>query len=193
MLQLSLSLVSLFVFGSLTFDFDSLSQCCVSCAASISPFDKWLLMVSLPRIPCCILSPPSAVFSLSHVYFFFSLCLRRATSSSAESLCSSTRSSKAPWAWGRRRWWRGESSPPMFSSSLFPHCWRHTCSHLESGETHKPPKCRLKLDNDAKLLFGDEVQRCFSLFLGSTLGSVWLLQQQARCDVGCSPVQSFYY
>jgi len=55
---------------------------------------------------------------------------------SAESLCFSTRSSRAPSALGRQRWWREESSPLMFSSFLFLHCWLHTCSHLESGETH---------------------------------------------------------
>lgn len=54
----------------------------------------------------------------------------------AESLCFSARSSRAPSASGRQRWWREESSPPMFSSSSVPHCWLHTCSHLESGETH---------------------------------------------------------
>ena len=54
---------------------------------------------------------------------------------SVESLCFSTRSSRVPSALGRQRWWRGASSPPMFSSFLFRHCWLHTCSHLESGET----------------------------------------------------------
>lgn len=103
---------------------------------------------SLYFATCLESSVFSLVFSLSLFIFFsplsylaFSLHLLSLAPrcplsflSSVESLCFSTRSSQAPSASERQRLWREGSFPPMFCSSLFPHWWLHTCSHLESGE-----------------------------------------------------------
>lgn len=106
-----------------------------------------LRLSELHHLPCIPISLSCVL--INSVYFFLSftfylplslhLFIPGSSSSlflSAESLCFSTRSSRAPSALGRQRWWRGGSSPPMSSSSSAPHCWLHTCSHLESGETH---------------------------------------------------------
>lgn len=95
-------------------------------------------------LSCVLINSVYFIFFFFILYFpsslLFSHLFIPGSSSSpflyAESLCFSTRSSRAPSALGRQRWWRGESSPPMSSSSSGPHCWLHTCSHLESGETH---------------------------------------------------------